>query len=137
MSETLGDRLRQLRKRSGKKQDAVALALGVNAGTYSRWERDTAKPHADEIVALAHYYAVTTDHLLLGEPLPDEKLPIELHRFLATQLGRRAQQRGLVAMLKQIRLPYPPSVQTYKRIVTTYLLLEENEEAESGESDSS
>ena len=51
--DSLGERLKALREAAHESQEDVAKQIPVNAGTYSRWERGTSKPHADQIAKLA------------------------------------------------------------------------------------
>ncbi|WP_426351157.1 helix-turn-helix domain-containing protein [Alloiococcus sp. CFN-8] len=61
---TLGEKLSELRQKSGLSQDRVAEILGVSRQAVSKWERDEAKPDLDNIVNLSNIYNVTTDYLL-------------------------------------------------------------------------
>ena len=61
---TLGEKLAELRQKSGLSQDRVAELLGVSRQAVSKWERDEAKPDLDNIVNLSNIYNVTTDYLL-------------------------------------------------------------------------
>ena len=128
--DTLGERLQGLRQAQSKSQEEVAQAIPVNSGTYSRWERGTSKPHADQIAKLARYFGCTTDYILLGGTLTEQEMPLELHRFLATKWGRYAHKRNLVGMLRQIRLMpdgHPPTVKGYTRFVRTWALNEDED----------
>lgn len=127
-ASTLGDRLQRLRVTAQQTQDQVGDAVGVNSGTVSRWERDEGKPHADQIVRLAHHFGVTTDHILLGHPIEAQVKSAEFHRFLATDLGRIARERGWVQMLLTMNYPKPPTVRTYKAIVNGLLLGDDDDE---------
>ena len=69
---TIGENLRELRdKRSedqGRKitQADLAAVMGVEKNTVWKWEHDKVQLSADQIVALADYYGVSTDKLLRG-----------------------------------------------------------------------
>ena len=65
---TLGEKLAELRQKSGLSQDRVAELLGVSRQAVSKWERDEAKPDLDNIVNLSNTYNVTTDYLLKEKP---------------------------------------------------------------------
>ena len=135
--ESLGDRLKALRRSAQRSQDEVADAVDVNSGTYSRWERDVVMPHAGQIVQLARYFGCTTDYLLLGGTLKEDDTSLELHRFLATKWGRYAQKRNLVGMLRAIRITpdgQPPSIKSYTRFVK-YYWQNEDDDALDGEFD--
>lgn len=72
---TLGEKLAELRQKSGLSQDRVAELLGVSRQAVSKWERDEAKPDLDNIVNLSNIYNVTTDYLLKEkqEKIQEEK----------------------------------------------------------------
>ena len=123
--ETLGERLAKLREQAKETQEDVAKAIGVIATTVSRWERNVGSPHAEQLVALAKHFATSTDHLLLGYPEDTHLKSPEFHRFLATEYGRIAQERGWVHSLLTFKYPIAPTVQLYKNIVHAFLMQEE------------
>jgi transcriptional regulator with XRE-family HTH domain len=43
----MGEKIQDLRRRSGISQDALAEQLGVSRQAASKWERDEAVPEAD------------------------------------------------------------------------------------------
>ena len=67
---TMGEKIQDLRRRSGMSQDALAEQLGVSRQAVSKWERDEAVPEADKIVGLAKAFRISTDYLLMEEPAP-------------------------------------------------------------------
>lgn len=89
---TLGERLRQLRQRSGLSQEDVAQKLFVSRQSVSKWELDQAEPSVDNLRVLAKLYDVTLDELLAGEdsggpaqqepsePAPDESEFVRRYR---------------------------------------------------------
>ena len=62
--ENLGKRLKELRDEQGLTQEEVANAIGVEAGAYSNYERETRTPDVQKLTALADFYRVTIDYLL-------------------------------------------------------------------------
>jgi transcriptional regulator with XRE-family HTH domain len=126
---TFAERLRHLRDQAGQTQEDVARAVGTIGTTVSRWERAQGLPHADQLVALSKHFSVTVDHLLLGQPHENRVKSPEFHKFLATEYGRIAQQRGWVNALLTLEYPFPPSAQLYKNLVHALLLEEEETKA--------
>ncbi len=63
MKLTLGERIKELRKRDGRKQEDLANALGVSNQAVSRWEKDGSYPDMELIPAIANYFGVTIDEL--------------------------------------------------------------------------
>lgn len=56
-------RLRNLRKDRGLKQEDVANALNIQRTTYVKYEKNGIQPPNDMVVKLAEFYGVTTDYL--------------------------------------------------------------------------
>ena len=63
MQVTIGDKIKELRKRDGRKQEDLAKALGVTAQAVSRWEAGTCYPDMGLIPAIANYFHVSIDSL--------------------------------------------------------------------------
>ena len=64
MQIQIGDKIRELRRRDGRKQEELANALGVTNQAVSRWESQTGYPDMEMIPAIANYFGVTTGYLL-------------------------------------------------------------------------
>lgn len=96
--ETLGNRIKQLRKEKQLTQPQLADALNVSKSVISFWENDINEPKASYMVSLASFFKVSTDYLLgiesedgriiIQEPeLPsDEKKLLEEYRALSPEL---------------------------------------------------
>ena len=63
MKLTLGEKIKELRKRDGRKQEDLANALGITNQAVSRWENDGSYPDMEMIPAIANYFGVTIDEL--------------------------------------------------------------------------
>lgn len=61
---TMDQRLRNLRKRSGSTQEALATYLGITPQSVSKWERGEGLPDISFLPELAKYYNVSVDYLL-------------------------------------------------------------------------
>jgi transcriptional regulator with XRE-family HTH domain len=109
-----GPRLIALREKSGLTQEGLARELQFSSGTVSRWEREVGSPQAEQLLALADFFNVTTDHLLRGTTDSAPPRSLELHRFLPTMAGQLAAERGLLPMLAHV--PGPTSVELYRHI---------------------
>ena len=59
----LGERIKELRRRDGRTQEALASALGVTAQAVSRWEKGICCPDMELIPSLANYFGVSIDEL--------------------------------------------------------------------------
>ena len=64
MAETLGERIKRLRKSKSKTQEQVAAALLLNRRAISSYEKNEREPSLETIVLLSRYFHVTTDYLL-------------------------------------------------------------------------
>lgn len=64
MGNIFSSNIKLLRKRRGRTQDDVALALKMKRSTLSGYENDVAQPALDALVALSKYYGVSIDTLL-------------------------------------------------------------------------
>ncbi len=96
--ETIGERIRELRKEQQMTQPQLARTIGVANGVISFWENNINIPRGDYIALLAKTFNVTTDYILGNEnefdiksnqtPLQtyytqDEQLLIEAYRDMS------------------------------------------------------
>ena len=119
-SVDFASRLKVLRERRQLSPEELDRLLGFAEGATARWESAVGLPSVDfqQASQLADYFRVTLDQLIRGAPLSDEPaFPRELHRFLATAEGRRANQLNLIGVL--IELPCIPSVELYAQAAAT------------------
>lgn len=63
MEVRLGEKIRLLRQRDGRTQEALANAIGVTSQAVSRWEANGGYPDVESIPAIANYFHVTIDEL--------------------------------------------------------------------------
>lgn len=66
MSETLGNKLKILRKGRGLTQQDLAEKLGVNRATISNYEIGRRTPHLNELKIFAEFYGVGLDYFGLA-----------------------------------------------------------------------
>ena len=64
--EASGKRLKALRKQTGKTQEQVAEAVGLEPGTISRIERGAKGMSIDSLLMFSEIYRVSTDYILKG-----------------------------------------------------------------------
>jgi transcriptional regulator with XRE-family HTH domain len=80
---TISDRIRYLRKKVGLSQDEVAAKIGLNFGTYQKWEYGQ-RPSYKNLQKIIGFYNCNESWLLTGEGYPFGKVlkkipPNELH----------------------------------------------------------
>ncbi|MCR5460098.1 MAG: helix-turn-helix domain-containing protein [Acetatifactor sp.] len=63
MQVNIGEKIKELRKRDGRRQEDLANALGITAQAVSRWEAGTCYPDVGLIPAIANYFHVSIDAL--------------------------------------------------------------------------
>ncbi len=63
MQIKIGDRIRELRRRDGRKQEDLANALGVTNQAVSRWEANGGYPDMEILPAIANYFNISIDEL--------------------------------------------------------------------------
>ena len=63
----IGEKLRRLRIQRNLTQEEMAEALNISLEHLSKMERGKRKPSIDLIIAMACYFHVSTDYLLMGK----------------------------------------------------------------------
>ena len=59
----IGEKIRELRRRDGRTQEALARELGITAQAVSRWEKGICCPDVEMLPSIANYFDVTIDEL--------------------------------------------------------------------------
>jgi transcriptional regulator with XRE-family HTH domain len=86
-SQTLGDRLRSAREKSGLSAKQVADRLGVKPQSVSAWEHDQREPRANKLHMLAGILNVSMTWLLEGSGKGPKVRSVELElEELSTQI---------------------------------------------------
>jgi transcriptional regulator with XRE-family HTH domain len=82
--DTIGDRIRRLRREKNVSQTMLANALGFNsAATVSAWENGKGQLTSEMIVGLCKYFRVSADFLLMGTEhvAPEQEKRVMLERI--------------------------------------------------------
>lgn len=64
--ETIGDRIKKLRKINHLTLQEVAEVLSTSKGNISNYENNVFKPSADSVIELSRLFNVSTDYILTG-----------------------------------------------------------------------
>lgn len=67
ISMSLGEKIRELRKKNGLSQEQLAKTLNVSRQAVQKWEKDINEPSIDTIKFIASYFQVDYEFLLNGE----------------------------------------------------------------------
>lgn len=76
MDNSLGRRLRLLRKGNGDTQNDIAKLLGVTREAVSQWERGENTPTIETLKVLAQRYQVSLDYIVEGKGKPCQSVEI-------------------------------------------------------------
>ncbi len=74
MTIKIGEKIKQLRQRDGRKQEDLANAIGVSPQAISRWEANGGYPDIELIPAIANYFNISIDELFGYSKDREEKL---------------------------------------------------------------
>lgn len=90
MYQTLGKRIRKLRKDKGLTQEELGKLVNKGGSTVRMWELDGAQPSPDTLCLLCGIFN-TTPNFLLGWDNPSESPPLSL--LLLTELIQSIEQK--------------------------------------------
>ena len=78
----IGERLAELRKLNGEKQQVLAKALSVSVSTVRSWEHDKSSPDHSTLVAICRRYHTSSDFLLgLSDYDPSDTARLQRQRL--------------------------------------------------------
>ncbi len=80
MNVKIGEKIKQLRKRDGRKQEELAAVLGVSPQAVSRWEANGGYPDIELLPAIANYFNISIDELFGYSKDREEKLKFILDK---------------------------------------------------------
>ena len=91
MQLDLGHKIRELRRRDGRTQEALAEALGVTSQAVSRWESNGGYPDMEMIPAIANFFHVSIDELFGYHDNREERI-----KKILAQARQQIQNQGNV-----------------------------------------
>ena len=74
MNLKMGERIKQLRLRDGRRQEDLAVSLGISTQAVSRWELGNSYPDMEMLPAIANYFHVSIDSLFGYQNNREEKI---------------------------------------------------------------
>lgn len=134
--DTLGKRIKFLRKNENLTQDELAKAIDVSRATLASWETERREPDYETVKKLARYFNVTVDYLLGNSdyPLPPGRAAakkieqaLQDDDELLEFWYELSQREDLQLLFKQARELKP---ETIKQIVGIIKMIEDKEAQE-------
>ena len=115
MKLTIGENIRNFRKKHDLTQEAFADRLGVTYQSVSRWENGTTYPDLELLPAIAEALSVTFDELLGMPQIEKEKRAAETFDELRRECVKREYDADkIVALLRDIRHNYLDSESAWR-----------------------
>lgn len=110
MQLEIGQKIRALRHRDGRTQEALAEAIGVTAQAVSRWEANGGYPDMEMIPAIANYFGVSIDALFGYENDRDRKIDAIINKINSFGIQARGDGEWIdrcVAILREGLAEFP------------------------------
>lgn len=110
MQINLGTKIRELRRRDGRTQEALAQALGVTSQAVSRWESGGSCPDISLIPSIANYFGVTIDELFgyaNHRQQRIDQLVTRIQELLRLNKGKDVNIDTCISLARDAMLEYP------------------------------
>ena len=118
MNLNIGDKIKSLRKRDGRTQEALANALGVSCQAVSRWELSAAYPDIEIIPSIANYFGISIDELFGYECTRDKKVDEIIARIDAYGIKARSDDKWVGECISILREGLAEFPQNEKLLIT-------------------
>ena len=118
MQLNLGNKIRELRRRDGRKQEDLADALGITSQAVSRWESGGSYPDMEIMPSLANYFGVTIDELFGYHNDRDEKIDAIIKRINEFGIRSRSDDEWVDECLAILREGLAEFPQNERLIIT-------------------
>ena len=122
MNIKIGEKIKQLRQRDGRKQEDLANALGVSPQAISRWEANGGYPDMELIPAIANYFNISIDELFGYSKDRGDKLKAILARA-DKAIGENGDMTECVDMLRAAIEEFPSEPKLYMNLGFALVLL--------------
>ena len=115
MNIKIGEKVKQLRQRDGRKQEDLANALGVSPQAISRWEANGGYPDMELIPAIANYFNISIDELFGYSKDRGDKLKAILSKA-DKAIGENGDLTECVEMLRAAIEEFPSEPKLYMNL---------------------
>ena len=115
MNIKIGEKIKQLRQRDGRKQEDLANALGVSPQAISRWEANGGYPDMELIPAIANYFNISIDELFGYSKDRGDKLKAILSKA-EKAIGENGDLTECVEMLRAAIEEFPSEPKLYMNL---------------------
>ncbi len=109
MQINIGEKIKNLRKRNGRKQEDLATALGVTPQAVSRWEANGGYPDLGMIPAIANYFHITIDELF-GYDNDRNRIIQEYNDKAQAMLNNNQDMTACITLLRKGLEEFPDTV---------------------------
>ena len=132
MQLNLGQKIRELRHRDGRTQEALAEALGVTAQAISRWEANGGYPDMEMLPAIANYFHISIDELFGYNADREAKIEAILKKahevlfctgFALEKGGETDAYEKCIAMLRRASEEFPNEPRILSKLATALFQL--------------
>ncbi len=86
------ERLKDLRKKCGISQSALARQMNLTRATVNAWEMGISTPNAQSLIMLSQYFKVSVDYLL----------GLDTHRMLDIEMLNEKEQKMICDMVRYL-----------------------------------
>lgn len=121
MQIELGEKIKELRKRDGRKQEDLAAALGVTKQAVSRWEANGGYPDMQMLPAIANYFHITIDELFGYDN--DRQIKLQSYIDQADQMLKNRDMGQLLEFLRNAISEFPSEWQLQGRLANVLAIL--------------
>ncbi len=110
MQLDLGNKIRDLRRRDGRTQEALAQALGVTSQAVSRWESGGSYPDINLIPSIANYFGISIDELFGYTNQREERIDELLTQIYEMERQNRGADHNIsdcIALAREALIEFP------------------------------
>ena len=103
MKITIGEKIKELRLRDARKQEDLAVAVGVTAQAVSRWEAGGSYPDLELLPGIANYFGVSIDELFGYQNDREKKIEAIIQKIDAFHIKARGDDEWVDECLSILR----------------------------------